>query len=245
MGIPTPDVTTGQAGKRSYLLMRRYDRTNVGGRWRRLHQEDYCQALGKPPSAKYESNQTGIGGPTLKDMFEVTRRYMPPTNIVRLLDMVVVNVLACNTDAHAKNYSIMIRAGGASLAPMYDVMCGEVWESVTKNLAQKIAGKNRGDRLKGRHWQRFARECGLNPKQVIDRVSALAKSVMAEAGAAESEVAAMPAGGHAILDQTRQAVERRAGVILAQLEELGGDPVAEAVDHKGAAIQSDPSMVSI
>ena len=30
------------------------------GRWRRLHQEDYCQALGKPPTAKYESNQTGI-----------------------------------------------------------------------------------------------------------------------------------------------------------------------------------------
>jgi serine/threonine-protein kinase HipA len=245
MGIPTADVTTGQAGKRSYLLMRRYDRTNVGGRWRRLHQEDYCQALRKPPSAKYESNQTGIGGPTLKDMFEITRRYMPPTNIVRLLDMIVVNVLACNTDAHAKNYSIMIRAGGASLAPMYDVMCGEVWESVTKNLAQKIAGKGRGDQLKGRHWQRFARECGLNPKQVIDRVGVLAKSVIAEAGAAEAEVAAMPAGGHGTLDQTRQAVERRAGEILAQLEELGGDPVGEAVDHKGAAIQSDPSMVSI
>jgi serine/threonine-protein kinase HipA len=245
MGIPTPDVTTGQAGKRSYLLMRRYDRTNVGGRWRRLHQEDYCQALGKPPSAKYESNQTGVGGPTLKDMFEITRRYMLPTNIVRLLDMVVVNVLACNTDAHAKNYSIMIGAGGASLAPMYDVMCGEAWESVTKNLAQKIAGKSRGDRLKGTHWQGFARECGLNPKQVIDRVGVLAKSVIVEAGAAEAEVAAMPAGGHGILDQTRQAVERRAGEILAQLEELGGEPVAEAVDHKGAVIQSDPSMVSI
>ena len=98
--------------------------------------------------------------------------------------MVVVNVLACNTDAHAKNYSIMIRGNGASLAPMYDVMCGEVWENVTKNLAQKIAGKSRGDHLKGRHWQRFARECGLNPRQVIDRVGALAKSAIAEAGAA-------------------------------------------------------------
>ena len=172
MKIPTPNFTTGRAGKRTYLLVQRYDRTDVGGRWRRLHQEDYCQALGKPPSAKYESNQTGIRGPTLKDMFEVTRRHMPPTEIVRLLDMVVFNVLACNTDAHAKNYSIMIRGNGASLAPMYDVMCGEVWENVTKKLAQKIAGKSRGDHLKGRHWQRFARECGLNPKQVIDRVGA-------------------------------------------------------------------------
>jgi hypothetical protein len=75
------------------------------------------------------------------------------------------------------------------------------WRSrrVTKNLAQKIARKTRGDHLKGRHWQRFARECGLNPKQVLDRVAALAKSAIAEVGAAESEVAAMPAGLHPIL----------------------------------------------
>ena len=170
---PHTHVATGRAGKRVYLLVKRYDRTDVGGRWRRLHQEDYCQALGKPPSAKYESNHIGIRGPILREMFEITRRHMPPIDIVRLLDMVVVNVLTCNTDAHAKNYSIMIRAGGASLAPMYDVMCGEVWDNVTKNLAQKIAGKSRGDELEGRQWQKFAWECGLNPKQVVDRVEAL------------------------------------------------------------------------
>jgi serine/threonine-protein kinase HipA len=228
--IPTPQITTGQAGKRTYLLLGRYDRTNLDGRWRRLHQEDYCQALGKPPSAKYESNQTGIRGPTLKDMFGLTRRHMPATDVVRLLDMIVLNVLACNSDAHAKNYAVMIRGNGASLAPMYDLMCGEVWESVTKNLAQKIAGNSRGDYLKGRDWQRFARECGLNPKQVIDRVGAMAKSVIGEAEVAQSEVAAMPAGGHAILDQTRQAVEGRARTLLAQLQELGGDSIVESIE---------------
>ena len=110
MKILTPNITTGQAGKRTYLLVQRYDRTDVGGRWRRLHQEDYCQALGTPPSAKYESNQMGFRGPTLKNMFEVTRRHIPPTDIVRLLDMIVLNVLACDSDAHAKNYSIMTAA---------------------------------------------------------------------------------------------------------------------------------------
>jgi serine/threonine-protein kinase HipA len=228
--IPTPNVTTGRVGMRSYLLVQRYDRTVAGGRWRRLHQEDFCQALGKPPSAKYESNQTGIPGPTLKDMFDLTRRHLPPTEIIRLLDMVVFNILACNTDAHAKNYSIMIRGNGASLAPMYDVMCGEVWENVTKNLAQKIAGKTRGDYLKRRHWQRFARECGLNPKQVLERISALAKSVATEAGAAEAEVAAMPAGAHAILNQTRQAIERRANLLLAQLQEAGDETAVQTGD---------------
>ena len=116
----------------------------LSGRWRRLHQEDYCQALGRPPSAKYESNKTGIDGPTLKEMFALTRRHMSPTELLRLLDMVIFNVLACNTDAHAKNYSIMIRGNGVSLAPTYDVMCGEVWENVTKNLVHKIGDSSRG-----------------------------------------------------------------------------------------------------
>jgi hypothetical protein len=64
---------------------------------------------------------------------------------------------------------------------------------------------------------RFARDCGLNPKQVIDRVGAMAKSLIAQTGAAESDVAAMPAGGHSILGQTRartaRAVPRPPGVL--------------------------------
>jgi serine/threonine-protein kinase HipA len=229
MKIPTPDVTTGRAGKRTFLLVKRYDRTDVGGRWRRVHQEDYCQALGLPPSAKYESNQTGIRGPNLKDMFEVTRRHLPATEIIRLLDLVVLNILCCNTDAHAKNYSIMIRGNGASLAPIYDIMCGEVWGNVTTKLAQTIAGKSRGDHIKGRDWQRLARECGLNPRQVVDRVVALTKSAIAEAEGVAAEVAAMPGGTHEILGPTRQAVERRARLLQGQLQELGDEAASKSV----------------
>jgi serine/threonine-protein kinase HipA len=214
INLSTPRVTTGRAGKRAYLLVERYDRKYQSGRWRRLHQEDYCQALGRPPSAKYESNKTGTVGPTLKDMFALTRRHMPPTEILRLLDMVIFNVLACNTDAHAKNYSVMIRGNGASLAPSYDVMCGEVWENVTKNLVHKIGDSNKGAQLQAKHWQQFARECGLNPKQVLDRIGTLARSVIAEVGAAEFQVAAMPAGGHPNLSQTRQAILERAQALL-------------------------------
>jgi serine/threonine-protein kinase HipA len=245
LNIPTPKLTTGRAGKRTYLLVKRYDRTDVGGRCRRLHQEDYCQALGKPPSAKYEFNHTGIRGPTLKDMFDMTRRHMPPTEVVRLLDMVILNVLACNSDAHAKNYSIMIRAGNASLAPMYDIMCGEVWQNVTKNLAQKIAGMGRGDHLKRTHWQQFARECGLNPRQVIDRVNALAKSAIAETEPTASEVAAMPAGSHAVLDQTRQAIEERARRLLTQLHELEDDPIIKAIDEKAGHIDEETEVAEV
>src|SRR5260370_42660884 len=121
---------------------------------------------------------------------------------------------------------------------MYDLMCGEVWEHVTKSLAQKTGGKRRGDPLNGRDWQQFARECGLNPRQVLDRVGTLAKSALAEAEAAASVVAAMPAGTHEILDQTRRAVERRARILLAQLQELQGDSV-KAVGKEGAAVAEE------
>jgi serine/threonine-protein kinase HipA len=217
MGISVPAVTTGCAGKSTYLLIQRYDRTNSGDRWRRLHQEDFCQALGKPPSAKYEFNQTGIPGPALRDMFDVARQHLPATDIVRLLDIVVFNVLACNTDAHAKNYSIMLRGNGASLAPTYDVICGAVWGSVTKSFAQKIGGESKGDSLGVSHWRRLAEECGLNPKQVFERVGALASLALRETNAAAAEVASMPTGPHESLKLALSAVERRAHAVIAGL----------------------------
>jgi hypothetical protein len=62
---------------------------------------------------------------------------------------------------------------------------------------------------------------------------------MVEADAAASEVAAMPAGTHVMLDQTRQAVERRANVLIAQLQELEGEPHVEAVPEEGAGCAAE------
>jgi serine/threonine-protein kinase HipA len=51
-GLNAASTTTGITGNRSYLLVTRYDRTFADGHWTRLHQEDFYQALGKPPAAK-------------------------------------------------------------------------------------------------------------------------------------------------------------------------------------------------
>ncbi len=221
LGLNAPEVTTGKAGKRTYLMVKRYDRVEQSGRWRRLHQEDFCQALGKPPSAKYESNQTGIAGPTLAEMFAVTRNAMQAPDVVNLLDYVIFNVIACNTDAHAKNYSLMISGKGFRLAPIYDVMCAQAWEHVTRNMAQKIAGKSRGEHLKRRHWLRFAADVGLNGPRLIARVEALAKAALIETRNAAAEVAAMPAGAHPLMQQVAEAIEGRARALLSGLADRG------------------------
>jgi serine/threonine-protein kinase HipA len=219
-GLNAPKVTTGKAGARSYFLIERYDRFRQGDRWRRLHQEDFCQALGIPPGSKYESNQTGIKGPSFADLFALTRGAMAAPDIVGLLDYAIFNVLVCNTDAHAKNYALMISGQGFRLAPLYDVMCAAAWDGITKNLAMKIADKSNGKHLKHRHWERFAATCGLSRPGTIARVKMLADKVLKELDAAVAEVEAMPAGTHAMLPLFKDAIEHRALAIRTGLLEL-------------------------
>ncbi|WP_271608642.1 HipA domain-containing protein [Bradyrhizobium sp. CCBAU 21359] len=102
IGIPTPKVTTGTAGKRSYLLVERYDRRHDDKRWRRLHQEDFCQALGRPPAAKYQNNDRGLKGPSLADMVGVIQRHMTAQETARFVDLAIFNPMVWNTDSHAK-----------------------------------------------------------------------------------------------------------------------------------------------
>lgn len=221
-GLSVPKVSTGRAGKRSYFLIERYDRIQQGTRWRRLHQEDFCQALGRPPESKYEANLTGLQGPSLPEMFALTRNAMGGPDVIALLDQAIFQVCVCNTDAHAKNYSMMVSGKGFSLAPIYDVMCAEVFDGVTRNLAQKIAGKSRGEHLKRRHWEAFGRECGLNSKLVGGRVAALAAKVQKQVGHARAAVEAMPAGPHSLLPAVEAAIRARARAILAGLEDMSG-----------------------
>jgi serine/threonine-protein kinase HipA len=233
-GLNVAEVTIGTAGKRTYLLVSRYDRQRYKDRVRRLHQEDYCQALGRPPSAKYKANQTGMKGPTLSDVFALTRNAMSAADTIALLDAVIFNVLICNTDARAKNYSLMITSRGFKVAPIYDVMCANVWDGVTKYLAQKIAGKIRGEHLKRRHWMRMAEECGLNATRLVVRIGSLATRVTAELDQAVAEVKAMPAGCHGLLDEIHAAISKRCRAIIGGLADKGLGSVAPRFEERPA-----------
>jgi len=233
VGLRSAAATTGVAGARSYLLVTRYDRTLREGRWRRLHQEDFCQALGKPPGAKYEHNQTGIRGPGLADLFGVARRHMTAADVIELMDAVVLNVLLTNVDAHAKNYSILLTGRGVRLAPLYDLMCGDAWANVTQNMAQDIGGQNRGRHIHGRHWRRMAAGCGLNATGLLRRVATLAGKVAAEVDGAAAEVEAMPAGGHPMLGDFAAAIRARCRTVVLNLAEDGPE---QAVSPEGSRV---------
>lgn len=220
-GLNVPAVTTGRAGRRSYLLIERYDRVRDGANWDRVHQEDFCQVLGLPPSMKYERYRSGPKGPRLVDMLAAVGRHALAPDRLTLLDAAVFNILACNSDAHAKNYSLMIARDRARMAPLYDVMCASVFDGISTNLAQSIATKTRGDHLKRRHWLRFIEAAGLGPSPTLRRIQALAQRVLKQLPAAQTEVAAMPAGGVG-LEEVSAAIAARTRAVLAGLEDLSG-----------------------
>ena len=207
-GLPAAAITTGVAGGRSYLLVSRYDRVLATPLWHRLHQEDFCQALGRPPSAKYQHNQIGTPGPSLADFFGLTRAWMTGADTLRLLDAVIFNVVTGNVDAHAKNYSMLIDRAGFRFAPLYDLMCGAAWEGITLNHAQNFGGQRRGMHIQRRHWQRMAAACGLNATATVRRVIRMVDLVFSKLDPAISAVRALPAGGHSTLDVARDEIRK-------------------------------------
>lgn len=220
-GLEVANVTTGKAGSRSYLLVERYDRIrDSNGFVRRIHQEDFCQALGYFPSQKYERSRFGgRDGPSLVDMFKAIEEFISPGEREKFLDAVIFNVLICNTDAHAKNYSILIGQGGtAKLAPLYDLMCASVYPNVDQSLAQSIAGKTNASQLHGADWKKLASSVNLSPAKTIRRVQSLAESVIENADIVAKEISESPTGGHDLLNRVSFEVKKRSQRILRQLD---------------------------
>jgi serine/threonine-protein kinase HipA len=156
VSLPAATVTTGRAVTRKFLLVERYDREAEGDLLRRLHKEDFCQALGLPPGAKYQHSPYNGQKGSFARMMDRLRKVGGGTEVMRMWDMLVFNVLCCNTDAHMKNHSLLLAAAGERLAPLYDVMCASVWQKITRNLALDVGGKRVGDYIERRHWAREA-----------------------------------------------------------------------------------------
>ena len=221
--LDVASVMTGKAGDRSYLLVKRYDRVGEGLNIRRLHQEDFCQALGLPPVAKYEQNQSGIRGPSLSDMFDLVRTHMTAREITRLLDAAIFNIAVGNVDSHAKNYSILLLTQRSELAPLYDLMSGLDWVGITENHAQEIGGQRRGRQIYGRHWRRMAEDCGLSGPGVLRRLDLFISRLLVELPLAAQEVATMPAGAGPLLANFVRSIGERARLVQANAHRQSDD----------------------
>ena len=171
IGVPAAECAVISAGDRAALALVRYDRCVCDdGTVGRLHQEDFAQANGLFPLQKYEDGLTT--GLDLRRLLSTESR-LHPAEGPKLIDQVIFNLLIANTDAHAKNYS-MIHGCEASMAPIYDVLCVPFWSEAQQIHAQRIAGeKMRPSDISRRHWDSIARDAELNAYRLRQRVAEL------------------------------------------------------------------------
>jgi len=119
LNLPTARIETTEVGQRPVLIVERYDRViGEDGTVERVHQEDFCQAMGLPPSKKYQAE----GGPSLRQIARMVDN-LDPEAVENLLRAVTLNIIIGNADAHGKNFSLVhSRSGAIRLAPLYDLL---------------------------------------------------------------------------------------------------------------------------
>jgi len=170
IGLNVAPVAIGYSEFMNYLLVKRYDRfTDKKNALQRLHQEDFCQALGVVSEMKYQSE----GGPTLTNCFNLLRQVSasPAKDLQHLLDAVLFNVIIGNNDAHGKNFSLLYEETGAiRLAPLYDLLSTDYYPKLTKNMAMKIGKESKSVELAAYHLERFALDVGFSKSGVRKRM---------------------------------------------------------------------------
>ena len=185
-GLPTAPVEFRTVEDKTFLLVERYDRVHRQGSdeefpIERVHQEDFCQALGIVPETKYQKE----GGPSLRDCFNLLREVSsaPVIDLARLLDAVIFNYLVGNNDAHGKNFSLLYpgaRTGDfqVRLAPLYDIVSTAYYPELSREMAMKLGGEYSSERVTPQNFEKLAEEAGLAKPLVRRRVPELADAIL-------------------------------------------------------------------
>ena len=205
LAVARTSVLEHEAG--SFLLVERYDRRDG----HRIHQEDFCQALGYVPTDKYQSN----GGPGFKECYELLRRHVTsPAGAINMLTRAVIfNILIGNNDAHAKNFSLLRHTNGTiTLAPLYDLVSTEIYDRFRNgDMAMKFGGTYDFKWVNREHVEKMAKDIGVTPAGLRRMVLSMCASLppLAEACAAEM--------GRPVAHSIAALVTRRASLLLERL----------------------------
>ena len=191
VGLPVVDIRMHAMDKAYMAVVKRYDRESIesgkkpgerpgkdGGAMaaaeelpglviRRLHQEDFCQALGYSHGQKYQDE----GGPSLADCCRLVRETCkkPEDDVESLLHWQIFNVLAGNSDGHAKNLSLLYHSDDdIRLAPFYDLVCTRAIATLSRHVAFFVGGESDPGLLAAKHWKALAQECDVPPAPLLN-----------------------------------------------------------------------------
>lgn len=187
LGLSVANVETIVVNSRNLIVVERFDRiVDQKGTVKRVHQEDFCQALAIPPDKKYQE----LGGPSLRKVAQILD-LAGAEALEALLQAVTVNVLIGNGDAHGKNFSLIHeRPGEIHLAPLYDLVSTYVYGE--KRLAMYIDNVERLESVTSDRILNEAAKWGLPRQRSRKIVGDLLEHTPAAASAAAHETPGVP-----------------------------------------------------
>jgi len=204
MGIAAAASTVEQFENQVAIVVERFDRVKRRAEVIRFHQEDTCQAMGIPPTKKYQYD----GGPGFPEMAELARVHSadPEADLQQILAAAAFNWMIGGTDGHAKNYSWFLTTGDQiRMTPLYDLISSLPYYAVHEDdltLAMTIGSENRFLRVGKEQWHRFADSIGAPEDEVVQYARELAD--MVPAAIAEVVAEASEGGLDAIVLNTLQ-----------------------------------------
>lgn len=223
VGLPVASSRIRRFEDQVAIVLERYDRLRREEGVLRVHQEDCCQALGVAPVEKYEST----GGPGARDIVDLLRARSRDAalDIETFIGALAFNWVIAGTDAHAKNYSVLIGRGGTlRLAPLYDVasFLPDAEHGTRKlKLAMKIGGRYRLHEIGAHQWTKLARDLGRDPAELTGAIVAMCRALPDHA-ADVARRAAEDGLEHSVVPSLAEQIRARAHA-CATLLERGGE----------------------
>lgn len=152
MSLNVPETGFEKLNQIDFFIVARYDRkqSNDEKIFTRLHQEDFCQAMGIQSNLKYQNE----GGPSIAACLNLIEKYSanPAVDRLEFLKRIIFNFLIGNADAHGKNFSFLYINKKPILAPAYDLLSTAVYPDINKKMAMKIGSQYDAARVFLRHW---------------------------------------------------------------------------------------------
>jgi serine/threonine-protein kinase HipA len=179
IGLNVPKIELRQVKEACFLLIERYDRHIHENYIARIHQEDFCQALGVRTIDKYQSD----GGPRLLDCFNLLNLVnQPAIDRNQLSSIAVFNYLIGNMDAHGKNFSLLHPSStNTKLAPFYDLICTTAYSHLSNKMAMKIGREYGAERVGLKDWQVLCEEINYRYLAIAELIESMKTKIIAAA----------------------------------------------------------------
>jgi serine/threonine-protein kinase HipA len=214
-GISVVEAMVLDVGGASVLVVRRYDREELAdGGIRLIHQEDFAQATGTHPAAKYQAD----GGPGFATCSQVLQDCadVPARERAGLLRWALAGFLTGNEDAHAKNLALLHDVDGTRLAPHYDIACTLIYRGLRRRMAMSYGGEYRSRYVRRRHWEQFAADIGLPFRVVRQEALDLAATFDGVLPEVRSDLESRR-GHRPVYDAVSDAVQRQIGLLRREM----------------------------